>query len=99
MSDIQFIDGLAIFKPNDNAPDFVIANGSIKVEEMKAWLAKQTEPMVRIDIKASRAGKYYASVNDFKPKEKPDEYRANNSVPDSGFSAPPPPPEEPDLPF
>jgi ribosomal protein S16 len=97
MADIQFIDGLGIFKPNDNAPDFVIANGTIKVEELKAWLAKQTESTVRIDIKASKAGKYYASVNDFKPKEKPQEYRAEGVSPDAGFSAPPAP--EDDLPF
>ena len=99
MSDIKFIDGLGIFKPNDNAPDFVIANGSIKVEELKAWLAQQTEPTVRIDIKVSKGGKYYASVNDFVPKEKPQEYRAEGIAPNGGFSEPPAPDFNQDLPF
>ena len=88
MADIQFIDGLGIFKPNDNAPDFVIANGTIKVEELKAWLAKQTEPTVRIDVKVSKAGKYYCSVNDFKPsgQQAPQELPPLPSAPPEDYS-------------
>ena len=41
------------------------------------------------------------TVNTWKPepKQAPDEYRANNTIPDSGFSAPPAPEGDPDLPF
>lgn len=67
MSDIQFIDGLIVKAPNPKAPDFVKASLSIKREDLIAWLQSQDGEWINADIKESRSGKWYASVNDFKP--------------------------------
>lgn len=63
----KFVDGLRVYAPRDNAPDFVKANMVINVSELQAWLAQRSGE-VRIDIKESRGGKYYASENDYKPE-------------------------------
>ena len=69
MSDIQFVEGLIVKKPNDNAPDFVKCAISIKRSELITWLSQRTEDWINLDVKESKAGKYYASVNDFKPSK------------------------------
>ena len=75
----KLIDGLIAKKPHENAPDFLIANVSIKVEELKKFLDdNQENGWVNIDIKESKGGKYYADLNDWKPdasmkKEEPKE--------------------------
>jgi len=65
-TEAKFIDGLRAFAPRDNAPSFVKANLVVNVAELQAWLAQRSGE-VRIDIKESRGGKYYASENDYKP--------------------------------
>lgn len=67
MSDAKFIDGLIFKAPHENAPDFVIAKVSIKREEMIAYLQGQTGDWINADLKRSRDGKLYASVDDWKP--------------------------------
>ena len=69
MSDIEFVDGLLVKAPHDNAPDFVKASISIKREELIAWLQGKSGEWINLDVKVSRGGKWYASVNDWKPKE------------------------------
>jgi hypothetical protein len=71
--EIQFVDGLLVKAPHANAPDFVKAAISIKVEALGMWLRekhKAGEEWVNIDVKVSKAGKWYASVSTFKPKAK-----------------------------
>ena len=84
MSDIEFVDGLIVKAPHPNAPDFVKASISIKVEDLGKWLrakykAGDTE-WINVDVKESKGGKWYAAVSTFKPKEKPDP--KNNPVDD-----------------
>ena len=67
-TETKFVDGLRVYAPRDGAPDFVICNLVINVQELTAWLAGQSGD-VRVDVKRSRNGKLYASVNDWKPKE------------------------------
>ena len=70
--DIEFVDGLIVKAPNPRAPDFVKASISIKVEDLGKWLRekfKAGEEWVNIDVKESKAGKWYAAVSNFKPKE------------------------------
>lgn len=69
MSDIEFIDGLMAKAPNPNAPTFVKASISIKREELIAWLQARNEEWINADIKESRGGKWYVSVNAFKAKD------------------------------
>ena len=71
--DIEFVDGLIVKAPNPKAPDFVKASISIKVEDLGKWLRakyKAGDEWVNIDVKESKAGKWYAAVSTFKPKAK-----------------------------
>jgi hypothetical protein len=70
--DIEFVDGLIVKAPNPKAPDFVKASISIKVEDLGKWLRekfKTGEKWVNIDVKESKAGKWYAAVSTFKPNK------------------------------
>ena len=71
--EIEFVDGLIVKAPHENAPSFVKASISIKVEDLGKWLRgkyKAGDEWVNIDVKESKAGKWYAAVSNFKPKEK-----------------------------
>ena len=71
--DIEFVDGLIVKPPHENAPDFVKAAISIKVEALGMWLRakhKSGDEWVNIDVKVSKAGKWYAAVSKYKPKAK-----------------------------
>ncbi len=67
MSDIKFVDGLIIKAPNDKTPDFIKMQISINRKSLGNWLRAETDEWISIDIKESRAGKLYASVNEWKP--------------------------------
>ena len=67
-NDAKFIPGLFFKHPHENAPDFIISKGSIKTADMLAWLTAQTGEWVNFDLKESREGKLYASVDDWKPE-------------------------------
>jgi hypothetical protein len=70
---IEFVDGLIVKAPNPKAPDFVKASISIKVADLGVWLRakhKAGEEWVNIDVKESKAGKWYAAVSTYKPKAK-----------------------------
>lgn len=88
--DTEFVDGLIVKAPNPKAPDFVKASISIKREELIDWLSSRSGDWVNIDVKESRNGKWYAAVNDYKPKgdkpnrggERPAPQRSNDPFPD-----------------
>ena len=67
MSDNKFISGLFFKDPHENAPDFVMAKGSIKVRDLIDWLQQQDGEWVNFDLKRSREGKPYAQIDDWKP--------------------------------
>ena len=103
MSENLFIDGLIVKAPHENAPDFVKAKLSIKREEMIGWLQQQSGEWINADIKESRAGKWYAAIDNWKP----DPDRAGGGAPPPGGNPPPgnyddnPPPADydDDIPF
>jgi hypothetical protein len=71
--EIEFVDGLIVKAPHEKAPSFVKASISIKVEDLGKWLRakyKAGDEWVNIDVKESKAGKWYCAVSNFKPKEK-----------------------------
>lgn len=68
-NETEFVDGLIVKAPRDGAPDFVKASISIKREELAAWLAGRDGEWVNVDVKESKGGKWYAAVNNYKPKE------------------------------
>lgn len=70
MSDeIEFVNGLIVKAPHQNAPDFVKCAASIKVADLSAWLAGKSDEWINIDVKESKGGKWYAAVSTFKPKQ------------------------------
>lgn len=103
MSENLFIDGLIVKAPHSNAPDFVKAKLSIKREEMIGWLQQQSGEWINADIKESRAGKWYAAIDNWKP----DPDRAGGGAPPADGNPPPgnyddsPPPADydDDIPF
>ena len=67
MTDIEFVNGLIFKAPNEKAPDFVRAKGSIKVSELMAWLDGRETEWVNFDVKISKGGKWYAAVDSWEP--------------------------------
>jgi hypothetical protein len=71
--EIEFVDGLLVKAPHPNAPSFVKASISIKVEDLGKWLRGKYEAgnkdWINIDVKEAKSGKWYAAVSTFKPKE------------------------------
>lgn len=58
-----------LFKRNDKAPDFVIGNLSIKLEEAIPFLEDhEKKGWVNLSIKKSQGGKYYLDLDTFEPK-------------------------------
>ena len=66
-NDTQFIDGLVVQAPRDNAPEYVKARLWIKRAELIAWLQAQTGDSINADVKVSQGGKWYAAVDNWKP--------------------------------
>ena len=69
--EIKFVDGLFVSR-KETAPDFVKASLSFKTEKFITWLQDNTNAngYANVDILTSKAGKLYAKLNDFVPKEK-----------------------------
>jgi hypothetical protein len=66
-TEAKFIGGLIVKAPNDKAPEYIKARLSIKREELIAWLDSESGEWINADIKVSQGGKWYASVDDWKP--------------------------------
>jgi hypothetical protein len=64
----QFVNGIRAFKPNDNAPEFVIANLEINKSELLAFLNGQPDK-IKVDLKRSQKGGFYLEVNTWQPKQ------------------------------
>ena len=82
MSDTpEFVDGLIVKAPHEKAPDFVKCAISIKRSELITWLTTKTDDWINLDVKESKAGKWYASVNDFKPSKQDVTAQQNQTAP------------------
>ena len=64
---MKFVNGLFVYPPHEKAPDFVKMKISMKKVEMINWLREQPDEDINIDVKESKAGKWYCSVDDWKP--------------------------------
>jgi len=69
--EIEFPSGLMVKAPRPGAPDFVKASISIKVQDLMTWLDGKQEEWINLDVKESKGGKWYCSVNTYKPKDAP----------------------------
>lgn len=70
MSDIEFPQGMMWKEPRQGAPDYVRGSVSIKREELIEWLSNREGEWVNLDLKESKGGKVYFSVNDWKPEQR-----------------------------
>lgn len=58
------------FKRRDNAPDFVIGQQSIKVDEAIVFLKEnQKNGWVNLNVNKARSGKMYVELDTFEPKK------------------------------
>jgi hypothetical protein len=81
MAEVIFIDGM-IVKRNDKAPDFVKCQVTFKAHEFKVFLdANQNDGWMNVDIKESKNGKLYASLNNWKPKQDVQSVHQSNDRP------------------
>lgn len=68
--DKTFVDGM-IVKRNENAPDFVTCNLSIKCAELVTFLRENhKDGWVNIQVKRSKGGKYYAELDTWEPSKR-----------------------------
>lgn len=80
MSDVIFVGGMIVKAPRSGAPDFLKCQLSLKRLELIKWLGEQEGDWVNVDVKESKAGKWFAAVNTWKPNadkvpaSKPDEF-------------------------
>lgn len=75
--EIEFVNGLIVKAPHQNAPDFVKCAISIKVADLKEWLAGKEDEWVNIDVKESKGGKWYAAVSHFRTRQQETKPGAN----------------------
>jgi len=70
MSETELARGFYFDEPKENAPNWVVGKVSINKEQFLGWLEKQTandKGYVRLDVKRSKEGKIYASLDTWKP--------------------------------
>lgn len=65
-----FVNGF-IVKRNDNAPDFVLANLSVKLDDFVEFAkANHSDGWLNISLKRGQSGKCYAELDTWKPTAK-----------------------------
>ena len=75
---VIFVDGLNVFTPSDNAPDWIKADMVINPTKLVKWLEQNDQYLkegkhgleIRLQIKQSAQGKLYAAVDTYEPKLK-----------------------------
>jgi hypothetical protein len=72
----QFVDGILAKAPPSNAPDFIKAKLSIKLDDFKKWVRQVVEAdpdieWINIEIKESIKGMWYAERDTWKPGDDP----------------------------
>jgi hypothetical protein len=66
--DKVFADGF-IFKRSDNAPDWVVGNMSVKVDEAISFLqSNQKNGWVNLKVNSAKSGKYYMELDTWESK-------------------------------
>ena len=82
MADKIFAQGIRTFKPNDNAPDFVLGTLVITPNDLFAWMKGEGKEhlttykeskQIRFQVTKAREGGIVIAVDTFKPTEKKQE--------------------------
>ena len=84
------------FKRHEKAPDFVVGNMSIKVDDAIAFLKEQKNEKgwVNLSVKTARSGNYYVELDTFQAKSTERPSQATTGTPAATTDA-----EGDDLPF
>lgn len=69
MKQTEFVNGVRVFKPFPNAPDFVKFSGVITKKDITEWLKTQKDE-IKFVVKESRKGGYYVEVDTFVPTKR-----------------------------
>ena len=87
MSEVNFLNGFMVKAPHERAPDFVKCQIAMKREDVIKALQEMPEgcDWVNLDVKVSKEGKWYASINDWKPKEKGSAPQSNGATASNDF--------------
>ena len=75
---VVFVDGLNVYTPSTNAPDWVKADMVLNPTKLIKWLQDNDQYLkegkhgleVRLQVKQSAQGKLYAAVDTYEPKLK-----------------------------
>ena len=81
-----FPDGIMYKEPKQGAPDFIKGGISIKSDKAIEWIKAQLSEWINLDIKVSKAGKPYLSLNDWKPNcagGRGNQQQSNASMPEN----------------
>lgn len=63
MADIQFVNGIRASRKED-APDWAVLKQTIDRDRLIPWLQEQPENLIYIETLLSKAGNYYAKIDD-----------------------------------
>jgi hypothetical protein len=67
-NEVEFVDGLSVEAPKSGAPDFVKMKIGIQPEKLALWLKGKPEgEWINLQVKVSKKGTWYASVDNWKP--------------------------------
>lgn len=78
MADIEFPTGIFASKPKESAPNFKKAQIRINARETFKWLTTKAKSLdendkgeiwISLDLLESKGGKYYLSVDNWKPQQ------------------------------
>ena len=77
-SKVVLVDGLNVYTPSTNAPDWVKADMVLNPTKLIKWLEQNDQYLkegkhgleIRLQVKQSAQGKLYASVDTYEPKLK-----------------------------
>ena len=75
---VVFVDGLNVYTPSENAPDWIKADMVINPTKLVKWLEQNDQYLkegkhgleIRLQVKQSAQGKLYAAVDTYEPKLK-----------------------------
>ena len=97
----DFIDGLFAKAPHEKAPDFVKCKISIKRKDLGNWLRQRDDEWINVIVKESKEGKWYAQIDDWKPKQSGEQHPENSVSQNyaNAVSDPEDPFEGEDIPF
>lgn len=74
MANDKLVDGIMAKKPHEKAPDFIKAKVSVKADAFIPFIEANTNERgwLNLELKESREGKLYFSLDSFEPKKQDD---------------------------